>query len=124
MHSLPRALFLTLPIMAALMKLIYRRPPRYYVEHLLFLLHNYSFVFLLSAILILLGWMITSDFIMDPLVWALGLYAAYYFYRAMHRVYPEGVARTLAKFTVLSCSYLLVACAALVATGVYSVLAQ
>lgn len=124
MHNLPRALFITLPIMAALMKLLYRRPPRYYVEHLLFLLHNYSFVFLWAATFVLLSWMIASDAIMDPLLWVFFLYALYYFFRGMRRVYPEGVARTLVKFTGLSFGYLVVVGTAVVATGVYSVLAQ
>ena len=124
MHNLPRALFITLPIMAALMKLLYQRPMRYYVEHLLFLLHNYSFVFLWTAVFILLGWMIPSDAIMDPLAWGFSLYALYYFFRGMRRVYPEGIGRTSAKFTALSCGYFAVIGTAVVATGVYSVLAQ
>lgn len=124
MHNLPRALFITLPIMAALMKLLYQRPMRYYVEHLLFLLHNYSFVFLWTAVFILLGWMISSDTIMDPLAVGFFLYAMYYFFRSMRRVYPEVIGRTSAKFTALSCGYLVVVGTAVVATGVYSVLAQ
>lgn len=124
LHTLPRALFITLPIMAALMKLTYRRPLRHYVEHLLFLLHNYSFGFLWSAVFILLGWMIPSDTIMDPLSWVFFLYGLYYFFRSMRRVYPEGIGRTLAKFTLLSCGYLVIVGSAVVATVVYSVLAQ
>lgn len=124
MHNLPRALFVTLPIMAALMKLLYRRPRRYYVEHLLFLLHNYSFVFLWFAIFILLGWIIPTDAVMDPLSVILPLYGLYYMFRGMRRVYPEGVGRTVVKFTVLSSGYLIVALCALGATAVYSVLAQ
>ena len=106
------------------MKLTYRRPLRYYVEHLLFLLHNYSFGFLWSAIFILLGWMISSDTIMDPLAWGFFLYGLYYFFRSMRHVYPEGVGRSVAKFTLLSSCYLAVVGTAMVATGVYSVLAQ
>ena len=124
LHNLPKALFVTLPIMAALMKLLYRRPARYYVEHLLFLLHNYSFVFVWSAIFILLGLMISSDAVMNPLVLVFQLYAFYYFFRGMRRVYPEGLGRTWAKFTLLSCGYVAVVGTAVVATGVYSVLAQ
>ena len=124
MHTLPRALFITLPIMAALMKLLYRRPARYWVEHLLFLLHNYAFVFLWAAVFVLLGWLIASDDIMDPLSCVFFLYAFYYFFRAMRRMYPESVARTLVKFTALSCGYVAVVGTAVVATGVYSVLAQ
>ena len=124
MHSLPRALFITLPIMAALMKLLYRRPSRYYVEHLLFLLHNYSFAFLCAAAFVLLGLTIDSDSIMDPLGCVLFFYACYYFFAALRRVYPESRLRTALKFTALSFSYLIVMGTALVATGVYSVLAQ
>jgi hypothetical protein len=124
LHNLPRALFVTLPIMAALMKLLYRRPRRYYVAHLLFLLHNYSFVFLSLAILIFLGWIITTDIIMGPLSVILPLYALYYIFSGMRHVYPESVGRTIVKFTVLSSGYLIVALCALVATAVYSVLVQ
>ena len=124
MHNLPRALFITLPVMAALMKLLYRRPRRYYVEHLLFLLHEYSFVFLLFAIFILLGWIIPSEGVTDILAVGFMLYSMYYYFRAQRHVYPEGLGRTAAKFTVLSFAYSIVAIVALVATAVYSVLVR
>ncbi|MBS0389439.1 MAG: DUF3667 domain-containing protein, partial [Proteobacteria bacterium] len=49
-HNLGRALFVFLPLMAALMKLLYWRPRRYYLEHLLLLIHNHSFAFLVMSI--------------------------------------------------------------------------
>lgn len=124
LHNLPKALFVTLPVMAALMKLLYWRPRRYYVEHLLFLVHNYAFTFLWFAVIILLGWIVTSDNISTLLGTFLGLYLPYYYFRGMRRLYPEGVGRTLGKFTVLSVGYLVVAVLAMVATGIYSVLVQ
>lgn len=124
MHNLPKALFLTLPIMAALMKLLYRRPGRYYVEHLLFLLHNYSFVFLWSAAIIMVGVAIDSDKASDPLSFVLLVYALYYFFASLRRVYPDSWGWTAVKFTTLSFSYLVLMGSALVATIVYSVLAQ
>ena len=48
-HNVPRAMFIFLPVLALIMKLMYWRPKRYYVEHLLFLIHNHAFVFLLSS---------------------------------------------------------------------------
>ena len=45
-HNIPRAMFVFLPLLALVMKLLYWRPKRYYVEHLLFLIHNHAFVFL------------------------------------------------------------------------------
>jgi hypothetical protein len=124
LHNLPKALFLTLPIMAALMKLLYRRPGRYYVEHLLFLLHNYSFVFLWSAAMIMVGLAIDSDKASDPLSFVLLLYAFYYFFASLRQVYPESWGWTAVKFTTLSFSYLVLMGSALVATIVYSVLAE
>ena len=44
-HNLGRAMFVFLPLMALCMKLLYWRPRRYYLEHLLLLLHNHAFVF-------------------------------------------------------------------------------
>jgi hypothetical protein len=123
MHNLPKALFLTLPIMAGLMRLLYRRPARYYVEHLLVLLHNYAFVFLWFSIVILLGWIIRVEAITEPLTNLMCLYPLYYFFSGMRRVYAESVGSTAAKFTLLSFSYLVVAVLAFLATSIYSVVA-
>ena len=49
-HNIPRAMFVFLPLLALVMKPLYWRPKRYYVEHLLFLVHNHAFVFLALAI--------------------------------------------------------------------------
>ena len=51
-HNIPRAMFMFLPLLALVMKLLYWRPKRYYVEHLLFLIHNHAFVFLAATLLI------------------------------------------------------------------------
>ena len=45
-HNIPKAMFVFLPLLALAMKPLYWRPKRYYVEHLLFLIHNHAFVFL------------------------------------------------------------------------------
>ena len=50
-HNIPKAMFVFLPLLALAMKPLYWRPKRYYVEHLLFLIHNHAFVFLVLAIL-------------------------------------------------------------------------
>jgi hypothetical protein len=123
MHNLPKALFITLPIMAGLMRLLYRRPERYYVEHLLVLLHNYAFVFLWFSIVILLGWIIRVEAIADLLTNLMSLYPVYYFFGGMRRVYGESIGSTVAKFTLLSFSYVIVAVLTLLAASIYSVLA-
>ena len=54
LHNAGRALFLLLPLLALVMKALYRKPPRHYVEHLLFFVHNHAFLFLVLSIYALL----------------------------------------------------------------------
>jgi hypothetical protein len=119
-HNLPRALFLLLPILALAMKLMYWR--RYYVEHLLFFIHNHAFTFALFT-LFTLAMAITSW------AWLIMLYALIvlfyppiYTYRAMRRVYAQGKWITRAKFFALTCVYLVFVVAIALSTSVYSLL--
>ncbi len=54
-ESLPYMMFILLPIVALLLKIFYIFSKRYYIEHLIFLLHNHSFVYLMIMISILLA---------------------------------------------------------------------
>jgi hypothetical protein len=122
LHNLPKAFFLLLPILALVMKPLYRRPPRYFVEHLLLLLHNHAFAFLTLGLFLVADMLVPSDAVTDLLLFAVGLYIPYYYYRGMRRVYREGTARTLGKLAVLSLAYWVLAGVVLVATAFYSVL--
>lgn len=123
-HNLPRAIFLMVPILAAAMKPLYSRQRRYYVEHLLFLLHNHAFVFLWLGLFVLITLAIPIEAVASTLAFVFCLYIPFYYYRAMRQVYGEGTARTFGKFTVLSLAYLITAVVVLVATSLYSVLVQ
>jgi hypothetical protein len=120
LHNLPRAIFLLLPILALVMKPLYWRPPRYFVEHLLLLLHNHAFAFLALGLFMEADSLLPS--VTGVLFFVLALYIPYYYYRGMRRVYGQGVGRTLGKLTVLSLAYGVVATLVLVATAIYSVL--
>jgi hypothetical protein len=55
-HSLPQMLFISLPLMALLLKLFYiRRKQFYYVSHGIFSLHFYIFVFITMLFLFCIG---------------------------------------------------------------------
>lgn len=100
-HTVPRAMFVFLPVIAALMKLMYWRPKRYYVEHLLFLVHNHAAVFLVYTLVALISFIpVISDF--TPLFFfaALG-YLAWYILRAMRVVYGQGKWLTFGKYFLL-----------------------
>jgi Protein of unknown function (DUF3667) len=119
-HNLGRAMFVLLPLLAALMMLLYWRPRRHYVEHLLLLLHNHAFVFIALIVL-----MIANRFILSN-AWAawfstiLSIYMVVYLYQSMRRVYGQGWARTLLKFSALSLAYLVCAVLMFLLTTIYS----
>ena len=119
-RNLGRAMFVFLPLLAAFMKLLYRRPARTYITHLVLLVHNHAFVFLLmSLVLASLHW-IHRDAPAVLLVRGLLCYLAYYLYRSMQRVYEEGWTRTLGKFSAVLLAYLTCAAATVFLTGLYS----
>jgi hypothetical protein len=124
-HNLPRAIFLTVPALALVMTPLYWRPRRYYLEHLLFLLHDHAFVFaLLSLFSILAAGLRAVHVSAGPPAFAAGCYIPVYYYIAMRRVYGQSAGRTLGKLTVLALAYLIAAVLVLLATAIYSVLAQ
>jgi len=119
-HNLGRALFLLLPLLAAIMVPLYRRPHRYYVDHLLLLVHNHACVFLaLSGFMVAVYWMPTGGFA-NFLTFALIAYFLTYLYGSMRRVYGENRARTLMKFSALFLGYLICAAGTVLLTGFYS----
>jgi hypothetical protein len=105
-HNLPRAMFLFLPVLALCMKPLYWRPKRYYVEHLLFLVHNHAFIFLLFSLALLLGKIPGLGNFPGTIFWVTFLYSAWYIYRAMRNVYGQRRALTLPKYLVLCVVYL------------------
>ena len=121
LHNAGRAMFLLLPLLALVMKVLYRKPARYYVEHLLFFVHNHSFLFLILGTYALLtgvgpAWLHT---ILQPALW---IYIAVYFYVSMLRVYGQGWLRTATKLGMLSCAYAVLGVLMLTVTFAYTFL--
>jgi hypothetical protein len=120
LHNLPRAMFVFLPVLALVMWLLYWKPRRYYVEHLLFLVHNHAFVFLAFSILLLLGRIpVVGDWI--GWGWAFGLpYMAWYLYRAQRVVYGQTRGLTVSKYAFLLITYVATAAAMFLLTLIYT----
>lgn len=104
-HSFPQLLFISLPLFALLLKLLYfRKKQFYYGDHAIFTIHLYIFTFVsLFLVLVLnqlqkkLGWHWVSYFEV-----ALFLYIIYYTYRAMKNFYMQGFLKTFLKFCLLN----------------------
>jgi hypothetical protein len=113
-ENIPKMMFIFLPLIAALMFALYLGSGRYYVEHLLFFVHFHAFFFLggLAIVLVdrLKNWLpafsAPLEVIEGILTATLVIYVPYYLYRAMRRVYDQGRAATLLKYSLLGVGYL------------------
>ena len=106
MHSLPQMLFVLLPLFALILKLVYvRRKQFYYVDHIIFTIHLYVFVFLVMLITFGIGklksllhweWLsfITAIFVV-------GIF--FYFYKALRNFYKQRRAKTRISARVAEC---------------------
>lgn len=114
-----QAMFIVMPLVALLLKLLYIRRRRRYMEHLIFTLHVHAFVFLVLALALgaaLIAW--------PPLAaatrWLLWSVPVYVFI-AMKRAYGQGVRKTLAKYLLLGTGYAPLLICALVAVFIISI---
>jgi hypothetical protein len=121
-HNIPRAMFVFLPLLALAMKPLYWRPKRYYVEHLLFLVHNHAFVFLVLGVLAFLEKIPRVGDHLGLLEFALWIYIAWYLYRGMRNVYQQRRSLTVAKYFAVGFFYLCAALTVLLLTAIFSAL--
>lgn len=98
-----QGMFVLMPILALLLKALYQRSQRGYIEHLIFSLHLHSFTFLvvisLQALYLIGGKAMT---LANPGVLLL---IPAYLLLAMKRCYGQGIAKTTVKFALLAVSY-------------------
>ncbi|HTR29511.1 MAG TPA: DUF3667 domain-containing protein [Puia sp.] len=109
MHSIPKVLFVSLPLFALILYLMYfrRRKTYYYVDHGIFTIHLYcaTFILTMAAILIFqlahavgVGWV---KVIAGILIFALCVYIVIYLYKAMRGFYRQGRFKTFAKYCLV-----------------------
>jgi len=121
-HNIPRAMFVFLPLLALVMKLMYWRPKRYYVEHLLFLVHNHAFVFLALTIVGLLQLIPRVGAHLGLLEFATWVYMIWYVFRAMRVYYAQSRSLTFAKYLSIGLAYFSTSLLVLLLTAIFSAL--
>jgi hypothetical protein len=119
-HNIPRAMFVFLPLLALSMKPLYWRPKRYYVEHLLFLIHNHAFVFLVLTLGALLDLIKELRGHLGLVKFAAWVYVVWYLFRGMRNYYGQGWWLTFAKYLTIGWSYIFAALTVLLLTTLYS----
>lgn len=105
LHSFPQMLFVSLPLFALFLKLLYiRRKQFYYTNHVIFSVHLYVFIF------ILLLFLIGLRELKEALDWswlkylniAGVIFIFYYVYKAMRNFYLQSRVKTILKFLLLN----------------------
>jgi len=105
LHQFPKVFFISLPIFALLLKLLYvRRRQFYYADHAIFATHLYIFTFIF--LLFWFGLLKMNELfpsvawaIVQTLLWIGGLI---YVYKAMRNFYKQGRAKTIVKYLLLN----------------------
>ncbi|HNA15864.1 MAG TPA: DUF3667 domain-containing protein [Ferruginibacter sp.] len=105
MHSLPQLLFISLPLLALILKLVYiRRKEFYYVNHGIFSLHLYIFIFIALLFIFCLdslnGMLHTR--IISWVIFFVYLSMFYYQYKSMRNFYRQRRFKTIIKFLVVN----------------------
>ena len=108
---------LMMPALALLLKLLYIRRRRYFVEHLVFSFHYHAFAFIVFSIAFLFFGSDIFGAVQSEEDINLGGHPAHiialllvliYLFMAMRRVYQQGFIKTFLKFYVLNVSYLFI----------------
>jgi len=107
--NVPAALFFLLPLMAFVLKLLYPLSKRFYVEHLLFVVHYHAFFFLILILQMLYvgfgHWLRFPNWMVVVPLFATSLYIPVYLYKAMRRVYGQRHLATVPKFIGMVIAY-------------------
>lgn len=100
MNKIPFFLFFFAPIFALFFWILYSMKKNNYMEHLVFIFHIFSFVFLISLIVFIPDLLLGDNGILLGL--ALTFIGPFYFYKALRNFYKQSRLMTLFKFVLLN----------------------
>lgn len=108
--NIPVALFVLLPLMALVLKVLYPLSRRYFVEHLLFVVHYHAFFFFILTLELafarITALLRSPESLVSLAIVAASFYIPVYLYMAMRHVYGQGRLMTFIKFIALLVAYL------------------
>ncbi|WP_347373023.1 DUF3667 domain-containing protein [Aequorivita sp. Q41] len=102
--KIPFFLFFFTPFFALFFWLIYSWKKYTYVEHMVFIFHIFSFIFLAMLITIIPDLIIGSEFLLGCLFIFIG---PFYFYKALRNFYKQSRLLTLIKFVFLNTVFII-----------------
>lgn len=112
MSKLFWATFAIIPILAGFMMLVYWRQKRFYVEHIVFLIH-YNTTLFLGIIITLYG---VAYFKWLAVIFP--IWVAIHFYLSLKNYYQQGWGKTFVKYSILSFMYFILSFFVMIITGI------
>lgn len=112
--------FVLMPIFALILRMLYRRLPLYYAEHVVFALHSHAFAMCGLTVTRVIGSLAPA-----PLVWialVTQLWIPVHLYLSMRRVYGQSRGRTIGKFVALCALYGPILLGATGVTALYAIM--
>jgi hypothetical protein len=110
-------MFFLLPAYAVLLKLLYIRSRKYFVEHLVFALHLHSMLFILFTAVVLVPEQPQWDWLGNML----GVLFLTYYYVALKSFYQQRSVKTFIKFSLLLATHALLVAPAMLLVAAFTV---
>ena len=109
-NNIPTMMLCCIPLFAFVLKILYLRQRRYYVEHLIYALHIHTFAYIAVVVIALIGMAAARSFpaLETLLVVALSIAAAVLVFVSIRRVYRQAWFFTTFKFVLGGLAYLIV----------------
>jgi hypothetical protein len=104
-HTIPKLMFVLLPLFALITGWFYSRKKYFYVQHAIFSLHFHSFVFLLFLVTLLLSKLITNDWVGVGVMLVAFLLVFVYLVAALRGMYRQGFWLSLGKALAIGLIY-------------------
>ena len=126
----PQMMFLLLPIFALLLKLLYVRSNRYYMEHLIVALHSHTFILQMLVVYLAIdllqqsiGWnWLATGLVLAGLEIAIFWWIPLYLLLCQKKYYQQSWGKTLLKFWLTSTVYTVLVISAMLSLVVLSIL--
>jgi len=106
-HSVPKLVFLLLPLFACYVMLFYNRKKYLYTEHAIFAIHYHSFLFLFFLLMMLLNWIFSAGWFELIILIASLLIMFFYLVTALKNTYLESFWRSFGKAIAIGILYII-----------------
>lgn len=105
MDGIPTMMFVLLPLFAFMLKIIYIRSDRFFIDHLIFSIHSHTYVFFIMILLVFADGEVLLGEYGDSVQALLLLLPLWYFYMMLKRIYRQGWFKTGLKMLIIGTLY-------------------